>query len=255
MPNRFRSKFKWLALSALATVLLAAGTASAITTPKTATDTSGSKIKITGSIVVIEPDIELSLVTAGGLQEPRKEWSDSARRLYPLAVQKIISNRGGTQKPDYDVPDNLDPNSRQGQIIRLNQAVAFSIAQYSVTGSVLATKKDPKTGKPLLDWSLGEGVVELQQATGADYALFTYVRDSYASGGRTALRVFAMLAGAAMGSYVDIGGGAQIGVATLVDLRTGQVVWHNVMAKQSGDLRDEKGTKVTVDQMLKGLPL
>jgi hypothetical protein len=97
--------------------------------------------------------------------------------------------------------------------------------------------------------------VELQQATGADYALFTYVRDSYASGGRTALRVFAMLAGAAMGSYVDIGGGAQIGVATLVDLRTGQVVWHNVMAKQSGDLRDEKGTKVTVDQMLKGLPL
>lgn len=255
MFSRFFCKTKWLGLAAAATLILAASTAGAITAPKTATDASGNKIKITGSIVVIEPDIELSLVTAGGMQEPRKEWSDSARRLYPLAVQKIISSRGGAQKPDYDVPDNLDPNSRQGQIIRLNQAVAFSIAQYSVTGSVLATKKDPKTGKPLLDWSLGEGVIELQQATGADYALFTYVRDSYASGGRTALRVFAMLAGAAVGSYVDIGGGAQIGVATLVDLRTGRVVWHNVMAKQSGDLRDEKGTNATADQMLKGLPL
>jgi hypothetical protein len=249
------SKMKWLLLAAAATLLVAASTASAITTPKTATNSDGQKIKITGSIVVIEPDIELTLVTAGGLQEPRKEWSEAARRLYPQAVQKIISDKGGSQKPDYDVPDNLDPNSRQGQIIRLNQAVAFSIAQYSITGSVLATKKDPKTGKPLLDWSLGEGVIELQQATGADYALFTYVRDSYSSGGRTALRVFAMLAGAALGSYVDIGGGAQIGVATLVDLRTGRVVWHNVMAKQSGDLRDEKGTKATVDQMLKGLPL
>jgi hypothetical protein len=235
--------------------LIVASAAHAINAPKTATTSTGEKIKITGSVVVIEPDIELSLITAGGLPEPRKEWSDAARRLYPLAVKNLISGKGAAQKPDYDVPDNLDPNSRQGQILRLNQAVAFSIAQYSVTGSVLATKKDPKTGKVLMDWSLGEGVVELQQATGADYALFTYVRDSYSSGGRTALRIFAMLAGAAVGSYVDIGGGQQIGVATLVDLRTGQVVWHNVMAKQSGDLRDEKGTKATVDQLLKGLPL
>jgi hypothetical protein len=239
----------------LALTLIATSTVHAITAPKTATTSTGEKIKISGSVVVIEPDIELSLITAGGLPEPRKEWSDAARRLYPQAVKTLINSKGGSQKPDYDVPDDLDPNSRQGQILRLNQAVAFSIAQYSVTGSVLATKKDPKTGKPLMDWSLGEGVVELHQATGADYALFTYVRDSYSSGGRKALRVFAMLAGAALGSYVDIGGGQQIGVATLVDLRTGQVVWHNVMAKQTGDLRDEKGTKATVDQLLKGLPL
>ena len=63
-----------------------------------------------------------------------------------------------------------------------------------------------------------------------------------------------MLAGAAMGSYLDIGGGVQLGVATLVDLRTGQVVWFNLMARQSGDLRSPEGTRATVGQMLKGLP-
>lgn len=223
--------------------------------PAVATDASGNAVKVDGSIVVIEPDIELSLVTAGGLQEPRKEWSEAARRLYPQAVRNQLAAAKIAQLPDYDVPDSLDPKSRLGQIIRLNEAVAKSIAQYSAPGSALATKKDPVTGKPRMDWTLGPGVSELQEATGADYALFTYVRDSYASGGRTALRLLAMAAGAAMGSYIDIGGGLQAGVATLVDLRTGQVVWFNLMAKGSGDLRDEKGARATAASLLKGLPL
>lgn len=243
-----------LALAALLLLGLAQA-AQAYTNPKSAKTADGQTVRIEGSVVIIEPDIELTQVTAGGLQEPRKEWSDTARRLFPQAARDLLQSKGASPKPDYDVPDDLDPSSRQGQIIRLNQAVAMSIAQYSQPGSALATKKDPKTGKPLMDWSLGAGVSELRAATGADYALFTYIRDSYASGGRTALRVFAMLAGAAVGSYVDIGGGAQVGVATLVDLRTGQVVWFNLMANQSGDLRDEKGSRASVSQMLRGLPL
>ena len=39
---------------------------------------------------------------------------------------------------------------------------------------------------------------------------------------------------------MDIGGGDQVGVALLVDLRTRQVVWYNLMANQRGDLRDER---------------
>ena len=113
------------------------------------------------------------------------------------------------------------------------------------SGNRLATKKDKQ-----LDWSLGTGVQELREKTGADYALFTYIEDSYTSAGRAALRVvgFLLLGG-------DIGGGAQVGVTTLVDLRTGQVVWFNFLAKQSGDLRDEKGANATAAVMLKGFPL
>ena len=256
MPKPSQRPMPWTRSGVILFALLAfALPAAASTAPKTATDAQGQNLVITGSVVIIEPDIELSLVTAGGLQEPRKEWSDAARRLYPQAVHQLLGNKGAESKPDYDIPDDLDPASRQGQIIRLNQAVALSIAQYSQAGSALATKKDPKTGKPMMDWTLGPGVVELREATGADYALFTYVRDSYSSGGRNALRVFAMLAGAAMGSYLDIGGGVQVGVATLVDLKTGQVVWFNLMANQSGDLRDEKGTRATVNQLLTGFPL
>ena len=59
-----------------------------------------------------------------------------------------------------------------------------------------ATSTASSTGPSARAWRT------LREATGADYALFTYVRDSYTSGGRAAMRVigFLLLGG-------DIGGG------------------------------------------------
>jgi hypothetical protein len=240
---------------ALTLVFACCGYAEAASSAKTAAGMHGEQIRIQGSLVIIEPDIELTEVTAGGLQEPRREWTIAARRNYPEGVRQLLTRETGPRISTFDVPEDTAPGSRLGQVLRLNQEVAMSIAQYSATGSVLATKKDPLTGKPLLDWQLGQGVQEIRELTGADYALFTYVRDSYASSGRTALRTFALIAGAAMGAYVDIGGGVQVGVASVVDLRTGQVVWHNLMVRQSGDLRDAEGARAAVKQLLEDLPL
>lgn len=223
--------------------------AGAINQPRVATDAEGRPLRVEGRIALIEPDIELSLVTAGGLTEPRREWSEAARRLFPESTRRLLAESGRAEGYLIDLADDLEPASRLGQVLRLNRAVAMSIAAYSMPGSQLATK-----GRRL-DWSLGDGVAELRAQSGADYGLFVFIRDSYASAGRNALRVFGFLAGAAMGSYLDIGGGQQLGVATLVDLRSGQVVWFNLMSNQSGDLRDAEGADRTVRQMLKGLPL
>jgi len=240
---RFRCAF------ALLLALLLPLQAAAYDQNRIATDEAGNPIRIQGTVVLVEPDIELTLVTAGGMQEPRREWSDNARRLYPEAVGRLLESQGSQRMPDFPVGADVAPGSRIGQLVRLNQAVSVSIAIYSRPGSYLATK-----GRQL-DWTLGPGVSELQEATGADYALFTYIRDSYASEGRKAMRVLGFIAGAAMGSVVDIGGGQQLGVATLVDLRTGQVVWFNLIAKQTGDLRDAEGAEMTVARLLEGLPL
>ena len=228
----------------LLVLLLLPLTAMAYTQNRVATDKDGNPIHIHGSVVVIEPDIELSEVLAGGVQEPRKEWTETARRLYPAAVRDRLAAANAPQKADFAIPKDLAPDSRLGQVIRLNEAVSISVLTYTSPGNYLATK-----GKRL-DWTLGPGVEELRKATGADYALFTYIRDSYTSSGQKALRIigFLLLGG-------DVGGGAQIGVTTLVDLRTGQVVWFDFLAKQTGDLRDPQGAAETVANMLKGLPL
>lgn len=240
--------------TALALALLGIASAVFAARPVTATGENGLPLRVTGTVVLVEPDIELSLVTAGGLQEPREAWSRDARRFYAEAVRARLAAAGTPQAPDFDLPDDLAPESRLGQVVRLHEAVALSISQFLAPGGALATKRDAG-GRPRLDWTLGDGVAELHAATGADYALFTYVRDRYASGGRTALRVFGLVAGAAMGTGLDIGGGQQQGIATLVDLRTGKVVWFNHVARQSGDLREPDAARQTVDHLLEGLPL
>ncbi|MFT3807317.1 hypothetical protein [Arenimonas sp.] len=243
-PDRALPRFLVRSVVLLALLLLPMA-AAAYNQNRVATDANGQPIRISGSVVVIEPDIELSEVLAGGIAEPRKEWTEAARRLYPAAVKERLAAAKTPQLPDYLIPTDLPPESRLGQVLRLNEAVSFSILAYTLPGNQLATKE----GKTL-DWSLGPGVEELRKTTGADYALFTLVRDSYTSGGRKALRIAALLL---LGG--DIGGGTQVGVTTLVDLRTGQVVWFNFLARQTGDLRDRQGATATAGHLLKGLPL
>jgi hypothetical protein len=236
--TRFRASLLFL-------LLACAGAAAAASKNRVATDANGQPVHVSGSVVMIEPDIELSEVLAGGVQEPRREWSEHARQLYPTEVHRRLQAGGVQALPDYDVPDTLPAETRLGQVLRLNEAVSMSILSYTASGNQLATK--PRNG---LDWTLGPGVEELRKVTGADYALFTYIRDSYASSGRKALRIAGLLL---LGG--DVGGGSQVGVTTLVDLRTGQVVWFNYLARQTGDLRDEAGARKTVEDMLRGLPL
>ncbi len=214
----------------------------ASTQVRTATDPAGKPLAIGGTVVLIEPDIELSELGAGGMAEPRKEWTNTARLLYPQAAREVLALQGIAMAPDFVLPADAGPDNRLRQLTLLSQAVSMSILQYG-RGVGPGTLRN-KHGK--FDWSLGPGVVELRKATGADYGLFTYIRDSYATGGRTAMRIIGMVA---LGG--DIGGGTQIGVASLVDLRTGQVVWHNLLVDQTGDLRDLQGARETAGDLLR----
>jgi hypothetical protein len=193
-------------------------------------------------IVLIEPDMELSEVTAGGRNEPRADWSRTAKRLYPVELRRVLEERGYRLADDYEVPAELPPDARIRQLIELHQAVGISIWQHHFTAMKLATK-----GRDL-DFTLGDGVRELEAATGADYALFTYVRDSYTSGGRAAMMVFGALLGVAMN------GGVQVGFTSLVDLHSGQVLWFDFLVDQTGDLRDAKGVHDTVADLTRDFP-
>ena len=83
----------------------------------------------------------------------------------------------------------------------------------------------------------------------ADYALFSWVRDSYASSERVATMIVLALFG------IGVGGGAQLGYASLVDLNTGQVLWFNRLLRGRGDLREADKATETLDALLDNFPL
>jgi hypothetical protein len=96
---------------------------------------------------------------------------------------------------------------------------------------------------------MGESVRAIKEKTGADYALFSWVRDSYASSERVATMLVLALVG------VGVRGGAQTGYASLVDLNTGQVLWFNRLARSSGDLREPQKAAETLNALLDQFPV
>ena len=107
--------------------------------------------------------------------------------------------------------------------------------------------------KTTFDYTLGEDAAKLIPAgseTAPAYALFVECKGSYSSSGRAAT----MIVMAAMGVGMPMGGQALR--ATLVDLKTGQVVWYQLMTVPPGtDIRTAEGAGTAVNLLFKQLPL
>lgn len=188
-------------------------------------------------VLVAPLDVELFSVTAGGVLEPKADWTAAAQGHMKVALDKHVRALGlDTLEIDTAKADEL------AELLSLHAAVAGAISVHHFGMFALPTKE----GK--LNWSFGEALRPLQQAAGARYALFTFVRDSYTSAERVAMMVVLALAG------VGVGGGAQVGYASLVDMETGQVLWFNQLVRADGDLRVADKAAETVGALLKSLP-
>lgn len=192
-------------------------------------------------ILLMPFDIELSELMATGLTEPKAEWSEAAKAHVEAAFREELGARGANWVA-YDPEKMGADQARARQLELLYEAVGGAILYIDVLRVDLPSK-------PNFDWTLGPGVQVLGQRYEADYAVFTFVRDSYSTAGRKAF----MALGAVFGVSVSLG--QQLGFTSLVDLRTGQVIWINFLASGSGDLRDAQSAKQAVGGLLKGLPL
>ncbi len=193
-------------------------------------------------ILLMPIDVELSVLTAGGVLEPRSDWTEAAMQHMKVALNKYQTDRGAKLIP-YEQVDSQDLAPVIAEIERLHSAVGVSI----LTHEYIPALKLPSKGESF-DWSLGSDVAVLKEKYDADYALFVFVRDSYSSSGRVALTVVAALLG------VGIANGQQVGFASLVDLDTGKVSWFNRLYSATGDLRTEEPAAETVQALLAGLP-
>ena len=191
-------------------------------------------------IIMMPPDIRYYLLTAGGISEPHAEWTLAAQTNFSNAAREFSTTIG----TDMRILDPDDTSDLEVEYEQLHSAVGLTILDHHFG----ATKLPGKGSGQVFDWSLGPGVKELGDKHDADYALFVYYRDYQASGGRVA---FAILAAAA-GSYVPAG--SEHGFASLVDLRTGNVVWFNRVADGSGEMRQEDGATAAVKTLFSDIP-
>lgn len=189
-------------------------------------------------------DVELSELSFGGVPTVRADWSDLAQTHMQAALDRFMAGRTARTIALADADVTQDINTTEGQVIKLFGAVGASIANHRYNPQLALPTKGDK-----FDWSLGPEVQSLAQRQNAEYALFLFVRDSYASGERAiAIGLAAVLFG------VALQGGIQTGYAALVDLKTGEIAWFNRLLRGTGDLRTEAMARETIDALLVEFP-
>lgn len=220
-------------------------------TSRTSADAKFEWSSPTKRILIVDPDIQLSLLDAGGVLEPRADWTETARGVIDKGLRDHFSKSGA------EVVNAEESTEREVQLMKLHNAVGVAILThlYGPQGSNSPGASQLPNKGSALDWTLGPGTTEMRDHYGADYALFVFVRDSYSSAAKKALDVLTVIAGAALGVGIVPAGGVQVGFASLVDLRTGNIVWFNRAIDGMGDLREEAEDARATDQLLKDIPI
>jgi len=190
-------------------------------------------------VVLFEPDIELNKVLGSGRGETMAEWSENGLAHSKKWIAEFFADSGAEL-----VPDTLnfeEGGDRFRQVVALHRVVGFSILNNQLVP--IPTKKKN------FSWSIGNGAEEIAAASGADYGLFTFYRRGYASGGRVAT---AVVLAVAFGAVIQ--SSYQVGFTSLVDLKTGEIVWFHNFNSGPGDLRDAEDSQYTVAKLLEDFP-
>lgn len=197
------------------------------------------------TLLLMPPDIRYYSMTAGGGLEAHAEWTAAARSNFSSAARAFADERGMKL-----VVIDDDMSAAQVRYRKLHDLVAEAVMLHH-----LGEARLPSKGKTF-DWSLGPGIHEIAEQSDADYALFAFYSDKQATPGRMALGLLGAAAAAAATGHVVLvpSGTVERGYASLVDLRTGDIAWFNVVQEGTGEFRDPEGARKAIAALFKNMP-
>lgn len=225
--------------------VLASGCTTTITESHTGGSAENGSVKLeakSARVVLMPLDIRLTELTAAGLEEPKAAWTELARGHVTAGLRAALAEHGLTLR-EYKKPGNPERARRDDQLSKLHSQVGGTILVHHYNEM---NRLPTKQGK--MDWSLGNTARGLGNDQKAEFALYVYLRDSYATGGRKAAVAVSRILGGGMQA------GERVGFASLVDLRTGQIIWFNAMYSDTGDMRKAEPAREIVDELLVGFP-
>lgn len=189
------------------------------------------------NLTVLRPDAVVSLHTAGGMEEPRADWSENVTNQLAAAVESHLFDAG----VDFtDAPAGTpDDEYTMWQSINL---VLDAVELATIKGSIGDARSY------VMDKTQRDRV---RDATGADYALALVFRANRSSGGRIALSMLAM--GAMEHNRARFR-------CALIDLRDGHVKWANFDTNDAVSTIDPASTserewRKAVDVLMNEFPL
>ena len=190
-------------------------------------------------ILLMPIDIEICEITIAGLCEPNANWTENSKKNMIFGFKEILKDRNASLNKF----DKNSLNKKINQLIKLHNQVGHEIISNEYGQFQMPTKKD-------FNWTIGKKANLLKKKYNSDYATFIYFRDQYSSEGRV---LYSILTAVLFPGVIPIGG-TQVAFASLVDLKTGDIIWFNGFYRSFGDVRDLEGAKDTLNKIFEKFP-
>lgn len=234
---------------ALGVALLATMATSAVAQEKTGVKEGFTLKPGSARIALLEPSVRVGDQSTGGMFEPNADWTAQAKGN----IEQQLRASQATLKNEI-VRIDLDSIPEGRELMRYHAlfgTVADSVIEYQFfPGNRLPSKKQSKA----FEWTVGPGLRSVKALDGYDYVLLIRTKDAYGSTGRKLLQVAGILTAGLTGIGTGVKSGEHIGMAGLIDIKTGDLVWLNADLAMGGDPRTEEGAIKRVSQLLEGFP-
>ncbi len=178
--------------------------------------------------------------------EAVKDWTDAAQKNLGEAAVAHLGADSRFQTQAFP--------SIEGEAVLREHIELFKIVANTMTGVLQWGGKAFADKRASPDYSIGDGLAFLADATGADYAFIMAGGQVKQTGGSA----FMQFVAAAGGVYVP--GGGTYAMAGIIDLRSGEVKWLNSAAGEQmfgmtgTDTRTPAAAQEVVDRMFKDFP-
>ena len=192
------------------------------------------------SLVLIEPEIEVGLITAGGVFESRADWTTSVT----TNVLAALKTEGDKRKLDLTAINLSDLQLDEQQKVEAARKIHRRVALAKAFHELGPAYNLPTKGKRYVALIGKQDIAPVRNLTEHRYAAMLSIRDSYTSGGRAAA-IFA----AALLFGANVQGGQTQGYLSLVDLETSRIIWQTAVPIQS-ELRTKDGAKKMINIIL-----
>lgn len=199
-------------------------------------------------MLLLPIDLRVHQISAGGVVEKVDTWTrqavDSAQ-----AYMKAFDAREDSLTL-VSLPD-LAPEEQA----TLDQHVALYDV-VALTAFMARRSTVPKWARrgTETDFTLGPGLRDLADKSGADAAMVIIGSDYISSGGRKAAMVLSSVTAALVGIGVVPQGGQSFVSAGVFDLRTGQLLWYETHRSGSIDLDKADGVRAVLDAVFREYP-
>lgn len=200
-------------------------------------------------VLVLSPNMKIFQLTAGGVDQYKDDWSVGSKNFMAAELKAELESFNTI---DFVQLDNNVLSESNRRFIEQQNGIFYIVAHSVVTH----TYESPTFFKHKIenfDYTLGEELSAFKDIVDAEAILFIDGRNYIWTAGRASLAFLSGAVGLFTGVYVPVPAGKEWLTASLVDIKTGDLLWFNYLA-MPGDMRMEKTVRRLSKKLFRDFP-